>query len=313
MDSDIKELFPLETIPELKQHPEYYSLLERIPFTEITEESAFPIVLDNAEPDEISMVFLDTETTGLYWDKDEIIELGMVRVRYSPSKNRITGILAVYDEFEQPQKPLSPEVVKITGITEDMVRGRSFDEERIVGFLRGDLIIIAHNAAFDRPFVEKRFGKLLNNVGMGNLRWGCSLAEIPWKKIRPDLPARKLEVLANSLGYFYEAHRACVDSLALLWILYCQPVAMRALMDSIAQTSYYIEVTGVPFYSGYGTNPFRTRGYRYLKSKNAYSKMVYSLEEKDIELGFIAKTLGRDVNTIPWWDITASDRYRFGP
>jgi len=116
--------------------------------------------------DEIKIVILDTETTGFDSSAEKIIELGLVSVLFSPSLMKITMISDVASMYEYPGKPI-PEV--ITGITDDMVAGRSLDEDRVAEFLWDDPLVIAHHAGFDRPFFEKRF------PGYSNLRWACSI------------------------------------------------------------------------------------------------------------------------------------------
>ena len=57
--------------------------------------------------------------------------------------------------------------------------------------------MIAHNARFDRPFVEN----LLDDFS--DIAWGCSIADIDWNK--EGFEGVKLEYLAYKFGFFYEA------------------------------------------------------------------------------------------------------------
>ncbi len=72
-------------------------------------------------------------------------------------------------------------------------------------------LVIAHNAAFDRQFVEKRLPMFQS------VPWSCSLKEIPWAT--EGFGSAKLEYLLSRVGYFHEAHRAEADCMALLQIL----------------------------------------------------------------------------------------------
>jgi len=71
-------------------------------------------------------VFLDVETTGLDPNVDEIIELAMVPFWYEDS-GRIAGMGIGRSELRQPQKPIPAEVARLTGITPDMVAGKTID------------------------------------------------------------------------------------------------------------------------------------------------------------------------------------------
>lgn len=76
--------FPTEKLTDISQQPQNYRLLERIPLTQ--EGGTFPMQLNSTVGDEQVLVLLDTETTGLLHETDAIIELGMVKVLYSPLK-----------------------------------------------------------------------------------------------------------------------------------------------------------------------------------------------------------------------------------
>ena len=72
-------------------------------------------------------------------------------------------------------------------------------------------LVIAHNAAFDRPFVEKQWDVFATKP------WGCSMTQVHWRD--EGIATQKQELIALCLGFFYEAHRAENDCRALLHIL----------------------------------------------------------------------------------------------
>ena len=233
--------FPLNMIERITAHPENYRLLEKIPLTISGVDTHFPIVLNAPLPNEkvYSVVFLDTETTGMDPMKNKIIELGMVKATFSLDRNLLLTVDRYYDEFEDPNEPIPPEITELTHITDDMVAGHHFDDEMVARFLTGRPLVVAHNAAFDRPFFEKRFKSL------STLSWACSLKEIPWKKL--GYSSAKLEFINLVLGYFYDAHRAYVDCLALVWIMYKVPVAFSELIGSALSCSYRVVIRGNTF------------------------------------------------------------------
>src|SRR3546814_61526 len=98
-------------------------------------------------------LFIAVETTGLYHQKDEVIELAMVPFTYSLD-GRIFEIHDAYQRFQEPSAPISAAITMITGITDEMVAGRKIDAEEVASFANGAALVIAHNAAFDRSFAE---------------------------------------------------------------------------------------------------------------------------------------------------------------
>src|ERR1700746_1582908 len=94
-------------------------------------------------------ILLDVETTGLDQQKDEIIELGMVKFDYLPD-GRIASLRDVYASFNEPAEPIPLEVTALTGITDEMVAAQRIDDSAVISFVDDAVIVIAHNASFDR-------------------------------------------------------------------------------------------------------------------------------------------------------------------
>ena len=230
--------FPLHLLENIKLHPENYRLLEKIPLTIEGVDTHFPIILNPPLEGEktYSVVFLDTETTGMDARRNRIIELGMVKATFSLDRKLLISVDRYYDEFEDPKTPIPEEISKLTGITDEMVKDHYFDDEMVARFLSGRPLVVAHNAAFDRPFFEERFSNLRS------LSWCCSLKEIMWKDY--GFGSGKLEFLNIMSGYFSEAHRAYVDCLALLWLMYIYPKAFANLIVSARTPTYKVVVKG---------------------------------------------------------------------
>lgn len=97
---------------------------------------------------------VDVETTGLSTMNDEIIELAMVPFDYGLD-DRIFEIHQPFQSFNEPEAPILEEITKITGIDKSMVQGHKIDIEQVDQFISDTDIIIAHNASFDRRFLER--------------------------------------------------------------------------------------------------------------------------------------------------------------
>ena len=155
-------------------------------------------------------ILLDTETTGLDYAKDEIIELGMVKFDYT-ADGRIVGVRGTFSALNEPSGPISADVTALTGITDQMVAGHRFDEAAIAAFVDDAVIVIAHNSGFDRKFAERYWPVFEHKA------WGCSISEIDWR--RHGFAGSQLGYLLHGAGYFHQAHRAVDDCHALLEVL----------------------------------------------------------------------------------------------
>ena len=88
-------------------------------------------------------LLVDVETTGLYPDQDKIIELAMVPFRYTLNGN-MAEVLDPFDPLREPAKPISPEIVALTGITDAMVSGQSIDPSGVRKFTRKQIVPASH-------------------------------------------------------------------------------------------------------------------------------------------------------------------------
>ncbi|KXS55326.1 MAG: DNA polymerase III subunit epsilon [Marinobacter sp. T13-3] len=231
-------MFPLERLDEVRANPSDFGLLQRVPLTRAGV--TFPYALGEPVGDEVPLVVLDLETTGLDAATDAIIELGMARVQVSPSTGQVTSVDDVVSLYEDPGVPIPAESMAVHGITDDMVAGKRIDDAVVEQWLADDPVVVAHNATFDRPFFEARWPSLAGK------RWACSLRGIKWSAL--GFESGKLEYLVFRNGYyFYEGHRASIDCLAVAWLLHMNPQALQALLASEAAQQYAIKAVGAPF------------------------------------------------------------------
>lgn len=239
----------------LEAHPDY-RVLRRLPVRLQWPEAAAGAQL-------MHLLVLDTETTGLDASKDRIMELALLRVTVDGASGQPVGTVQVYDGLEDPGIPIPREVQDITGITPAMVRGQALDVARIVELLQGVDLVVAHNAGFDRPFVEARLPVFQDCA------WACSVHDVPWKT--HGRRSAKLENLALDLGWFYDAHRAEMDCHALLAVL-SAPLgtrnALAGVLERARHPSYRLLATHAPFDA---KDRLKARGYRWSTQDKVWS------------------------------------------
>lgn len=198
----------------------------------------------DGEEDVLQVAIVDTETTGLSAEKDEIIELGLVVVAVGAISGQAFEVLDSYGALEEPSSPIPPETTRVHGITDEMVAGQRIDDKRVHEMLKNVGLVIAHNAGFDRRFLEKRLPVFAERP------WACSVKEVAWHE--EGFGSQKLDYILMQCGYFHEAHRAEADCLALLEVLQrpmekASGVALGQLIQAATQKRYRIWAVNSPF------------------------------------------------------------------
>ena len=155
-------------------------------------------------------VILDTETTGLNARTDEIIEIGIVAFSFDEA-GTIGDVTGVYGGLRQPSIAIPTDITRLTGITDDMVAGQTIDIAQMQALIDPADLVIAHNAAFDRPFCEAF------SPAFAAKAWACSVREVDWST--RGFEGTKLGYLIGQAGYFHDGHRAVDDCFALLEVL----------------------------------------------------------------------------------------------
>jgi DNA polymerase-3 subunit epsilon len=206
-----------------------------------------------------SGLVVDVETTGLDPRRDEIIELAMTPFIYGVN-GAVFSVGESFQGLRQPTQPISAEITAITGITDAMVAGQWIDPADVARFAAPASLVIAHNAAFDRRFLE-RFSDVFTTKP-----WACSLSQIDWSG--EGFEGTKLAYLAQAAGFFYERHRAMHDCLATVELL-----ASRLPRSGVTGLSRLLEAARAPTWRIWAENsPFdlkdllKARGYRPLRA-----------------------------------------------
>jgi len=202
-------------------------------------------------------LIIDLETTGLTFRSDNIIELGMVPFEYGIDTGKVGRVEEPISFFEDPGRPIPPEIIKLTGITDDMVRGQRIENPAVRRQFESAHLIIAHNAGFDRPFVDTRFNFV------GGKPWACSQKDVPWREM--GLPCRALGcLLLHHCSAFFDGHRAGLDCQAVVHLLATPfedgSIPMKVLLESARAKTYRIWAIDSPFDT---KDALKARGYRW--------------------------------------------------
>ena len=152
-------------------------------------------------------IIFDLETTGLSAATERIIEIGAVKVENGE-------ILESFDLFVDPEKAITPEITRLTSITNEMVAGAPKENDALEQFFRfcdGCDILVAHNADFDMGFLRaaiRRCGREEDPVQIDTL--------VMARAMYPELKKHKLDTIAERLGVTQKHHHRADDDARVL-------------------------------------------------------------------------------------------------
>ncbi|MBE7709699.1 MAG: 3'-5' exonuclease [Cyanobacteria bacterium SIG32] len=152
-------------------------------------------------------IVLDTETTGLDYTKEKMVEFAAVRLENGKIKDEFQTLI-------NPQQHIRKSSIAIHGITEEMVQDAPTEEEimpKILEFI-GDYPIVAHNAIFDYSFLNeasiRTAGKELTNPRVDSQQM--------FKEVYPEMDSHGLEALTTKFDVeLTNHHRAMADTMGL--------------------------------------------------------------------------------------------------
>ena len=187
--------------------------------------------------DTVKVMFLDTETTGLNPELDSVIELGYVVTQFT-KQGEYKGVISCYNGLQEPPFPISDNIAAITGIKQEDLIGTKLDMTTIQHDLSKTVLCIAHNASFDRKFVEG-----LHPL-FSTRRWACTYADIDWKAL--NISSSKLEFIGHMCGFYFDAHRAINDVFAMLEAVRLTNTFSQ-LFAAAQKSTYVLSAIGAPF------------------------------------------------------------------
>jgi len=165
----------------------------------------------DASSSRMRICFLDLETTGLDKKEDKIIEIAIKCIEITKENGADIAVIDSYESLQDPGCPIPESSTQINGITDEMVQGKSIDWDYVENILNKSQLIIAHNAQFDRSFMDLTLSLSKNKI------WACSINDIDWDK--RGFKSFKQELLCIWHGFYYDSHRAMIDVDALIHLL----------------------------------------------------------------------------------------------
>lgn len=167
-----------------------------------------------AERQYVNVTLVDTETTGYEAEVDEVIGIGLLCLRVEVSSGAPQELVGNCFQWREPVS-MSKEVEAIVGIRKAELRGLRFDGHVIDQVLSLTDLVVAHNAAFERPFLERVI------PAFADIPWACSLEEVGWRE--EGLPQASIDFLLSRHGMPPSGGRPEDDCRALAYLL-AQPL-----------------------------------------------------------------------------------------
>ena len=149
---------------------------------------------------------LDIETTGGKYNEEGITEIAIYKFDGEKVVDQFISLI-------NPERPIQPFVVGLTGINNEMLRNapKFYEVAKRIVEITTNCIIVAHNAKFDYRILRTEFKRL----GFDFQRKSLCTVELS-KKLIPDMPSYSLGKLVRALGIpLSDRHRANGDAQAL--------------------------------------------------------------------------------------------------
>ena len=185
-----------------------------------------------------TFVVFDLETTGFSPSKNQIIEIGAVKVVNGSITER-------FSTFVNPKVPIPFEIEQLTSINDDMVLDAPVIDEILPKFMDfcQDAVMVAHNADFDMSFIKYNCSALgldcektvLDTVALSRV-------------LLPSLNRFKLDTVAKALNISLAHHHRAVDDAACTAEIFVKLVEMLRdrgveTMEDLDQMESYTEET----------------------------------------------------------------------
>jgi DNA polymerase-3 subunit epsilon len=265
-----------------------YRVLRRLP----REDELWLVPTPSLGPD-VTIGVIDVETTGLD-DNAKIIEIALLKMELVDGQ--LAQIGSPFQMLEDPREPLKPEIVRITGLTDDDLRGRRFDENRFAEELGSVDVLCAFNAKFDAGHLRARFSGLLHP-------WVCARSDYDWAADGHE--GRSQQALVASMGHFYEAHRAAADIWALSMLIAMPAPDGRTIAAHLVDRGRKLETRITAMNAPFAVkDQLKGRGYRWNPRHRHWSiDVAPAAAATEVEaLGHIHPLIRPVATAVDWFD-----------
>ena len=216
-----------------------------------------------------SIVVLDTETSGLSFTGDEIIEFSAVRLEWDNGWKPVMEV----DEFVRMtnDRKLSPKIVELTGITDELLLEEGISKQALCEIL-GQLftprtLITAYNAQFDLLFLYYLLSK---HGDAGILRDQPKLDLLTVYRDRKPYPHKLCNAIEvyDLAGKVVNSHRAIDDVRATVEV-------MKEMAKECPDLERYINIFG--YSPKYGVSGPRISSVKYVPQGYRITEKLYNL------------------------------------
>ena len=247
-------------------------------------------------------LILDTETTGLDFEKDEIIEIAIRKWIYHKKDHTLIKPIEEYSALNEPVKnEISEAITEITGITKADVLGKKIDWSIVSRLIHESDFVLAHNAGFDRPMIEAV--PAVSEISSSKI-WACSLAQVDWAKM--GFLSSKQELLSIFHGFHYAGHRALTDIDALANILlkgdYLKEILLNAKTKQVR-----VDCVQAPFDS---KDLLKANGFSWNAASKFWTRLVAEPQLEDMKVFLTDEIYPKGRMSAQFTPINIRDRFK---
>jgi DNA polymerase-3 subunit alpha (Gram-positive type) len=200
-------------------------LLQDEQFKKLEKEYRFLSRARGERIDQLDYVIFDIETTGLDPAKNEITEIGALKIKGAELEN-------VFSHLIRPGHPIPKEITRLTGIDDELVKDSPAVSEVIPKFIEfiGDSALVAHNAEFDFTFVKAQLQKLSLKEINNSVICTVKIA----RYLLPQLQNHKLHTVASHFGLRVQNRHRAIGDVELtfqIWVKFLSMLKEKGVMS----------------------------------------------------------------------------------